>query len=306
MKTKIQKVSDFFFGITYKMIIENNYPDVFKEVFRYGSKNIIFIYQSYWGCCFYNVITNKFFRDNSALDPNRFLPADFESYEENFLTFEDAIENNVNTFSKRIKDLQDEAFSYSVGKLKELSENEYFDHSYRMNVIPNPIKVTVSKGRKFKGEGYLINIEEETSEYGTTYKGVIYDPSNNVIDDCTLKYVNIHEDVKEGYNNWMTNVINNFSNDDFMSELDIQFRHNGMLDFETYVKELNNNIDYSSARNLIKEKAEAKRKEKEEKNKAFKEAKMKDLIEWVKKNTDKEGEEIEKLAERIYKKRYEY
>ena len=33
---------------------------------------------------------------------------------------------------------------------------------------------------------------------------------------------------------------------------------------------------------------------------------MKDLIEWVKKNTDKEGEEIEKLAERIYKKRYEY
>ena len=67
---------------------------------------------------------------------------------------------------------------------------------------------------------------------------------------------------------------------------------------------LSENIDYSSARNLIKEKAEAKRKEKEEKNKAFKEAKMKDLIEWVKKNTDKKGDDILKLAEYIFNKKY--
>ena len=107
----------------------------------------------------------------------------------------------------------------------------------------------------------------------------------------------------------LTKAVQTACTDDDVNKTNLRINKNiiDKTSFANFVKnELTEQIDYSSARNLIKEKEEAKRKEQEEKNKAFMESKMKDLIEWVKKNTDKEGEEIEKLAERIYKKRYVY
>ena len=49
---------------------------------------------------------------------------------------------------------------------------------------------------------------------------------------------------------------------------------------------------------------EAERIKQEAAEKAFKEEKMKDLIQWVIEKTDKQGDEIQELAERIYQKHY--
>ena len=56
-------------------------------------------------------------------------------------------------------------------------------------------------------------------------------------------------------------------------------------------------VDYSTASYPAQE---ARDKAKQE----LKDQKMPELIQWVKDNTNKEGEEIEKLAEHIFNKRY--
>lgn len=305
METKVQKVSDFFYKITYRIIQENNYPKVFNEIFRYGSKNIFVLsigsnrgvpYNVY-----YNNKTGKIFSEYYLEDTN--FPADF-TFEDNMLSFEEALEFGlVNNIA-----LLDGVKSNNINKFMEMNELPKFNF---MNIRYDdvfPLKVMVNGGRKFRGEGYLVDAYEKQDMYGCAYIGEIYDPQTNTINECTLKYVKFHESVLDRYKNYCINIINSCTFDDIdISDLSIKDSIFNRTSFINFVKnELGENIDYSSARNLIKEKAEAKIKEKEEKNKAFKESKMKDLIEWVKKNTDKEGEEIEKLAERIYKKRYEY
>ena len=77
-------------------------------------------------------------------------------------------------------------------------------------------------------------------------------------------------------------------------------------------KNLNNLINYYSlfglkAFNVVDEVKEEIKNEEIKKQEAFikfKNEKMPQLIEWVKNNTDRKGEEIEKLAEHIFNKKY--
>lgn len=300
----INDIQNYFEKITYRMLKENNYPELFKVIFKYGIKNI-FILQigSQHGLTcntYYNNKTGKIFRECYLPDTN--FPADF-SFEDNILSFNEALDMGL------VNDIMilEGAKSRKINKFLSLSELPCFNF---MNVRYDdvfPLKVAVNRGRKFRGEGYIIDAYEVQNRYGCSRVGEIYDPKTNTINECTLDYVEFPNSVLEQYKNYCINIINSCTfNDIDITNLCIKENIVNRTSFINFIKnELGETIDYSSARNLIKEKAEAKRKEKEEKNKAFKESKMKDLIEWVKKNTDKEGEEIEKLAERIYKKRYE-
>lgn len=301
----LDNIQNYFEKITYRMLKENNYPELFKVIFKYGIKNIFVLQNgSQHGLTsntYYNNKTGKIFREYYLPDTN--FPADF-SFEDNMLTFNEALDMGLVNDIMILEGVK----SRKISKFMEMDDlpNFSFLNVRYDNVFP--LKVTVNGGRKFRGEGYIIDAYEVSSNYGSSYVAEIYDPKNNTINECTLNYVEFPKSVLEQYKNYCLNIINSCTfNDIDLTDLTIKDNIINKLSFMNFVKsELGENIDYSSARNLIKEKVEAKRKEKEEKNKAFKEAKMKDLIEWVKKNTDKEGEEIEKLAERIYKKRYEY
>jgi hypothetical protein len=302
----IKVLQDYFAGITYRMLKENNYPNIFKEIFRYGIKNIFIVKSGYNQGIPYNVYYNnkngKVFTEYYCYK-EFYFPADF-TFENNMLSFSEAIEVGfVNT-----DNILNCAKAKRINKINEIDQLPCFNFmDVRYDNI-FPLKITVNRGRKFRGEGYLIDAYEVQGMYGCSRVGEIYDPKTNTINECTLDYVEFPNGVLDQYKKYCIDIINSCTFDDInVEELYINENVIRRTSFMNFVKNsLSENIDYSSARNLIKEKAEAKRKEKEEKNKAFKEAKMKDLIEWVKKNTDKEGEEIEKLAERIYKKRYEY
>lgn len=299
----INNIQDYFEKITWTMLKENNYPGIFREIFKYGSKNIFILNKNCSNSVYvyYNNKTGRIFSEYYTDDTN--FPADF-SINDNILTFDEALElglvNNIMVLEN--------AKSHEIQKFMEMDELPGFNFlDARYNNI-FPLKVTVNRGRKFRGDGYIIDTYEVVSNYGHSYVAEIYDPKANTITDCTLDYVNFPESVLEQFKNYCINIINSCTIDD-VNKTNLRINNNiiNKTLFANFVKkELTEQIDYSSARNLIKEKEEAKRKEKEEKNKVFKESKMKDLIEWVKKNTDKQGEEIEKLAERIYKKKYEY
>lgn len=300
---KLDNIQNFFEKITYNMIKENNYPELFKEIFKYGIKNIFLLQNgSLHGLTsntYYNNKTGKIFKEYYLPDTN--FPVDF-SFEDNMLTFNEALDMGL------VNDIVilEGAKSRKISKFMEMDELPYFNF---LNVRYDdifPLKINVNRGRKFRGEGYIIDAYEVVSNYGHSYTAEIYDPNNNTINECTLDYVEFPKSVLEQYKNYAINIINSCAfNDIDLNYLTIKDNIVNKLSFMNFVKsELNENIDYSSARNLIKEKDEAKKKAREEKNKAFKESKMKDLIEWVKKNTDKQGEDIEKLAERIYNKRY--
>lgn len=299
----LDNIQNYFEKITYRMLKENNYPELFKVIFKYGIKNI-FVLQNgsengLTSNTYYNNKTGKIFREYYLPDTN--FPADF-SFEDNMLTFNEALDMGL------VNDIMilEGAKSRKISKFTEMDELPNFNF---LNVRYDdifPLKINVNRGRKFRGEGYIIDAYEVVSNYGHSYSAEIYDPKNNTINECTLDYVEFPESVLEQYKNYAINIINSCTfNDIDLTNLSIRDSIINKLSFINFVKsELGEKIDYSSARNLIKEKAEAKKKAREEKNKAFKESKMKDLIEWVKKNTDKQGEEIEKLAERIYNKHY--
>ena len=87
-------------------------------------------------------------------------------------------------------------------------------------------------------------------------------------------------------------------------ESDIEFKDHDFIlyTYDNFIDWLKNkyydpSIDWSKAKDIEQEKQDKKSEE-------FKKKKMLELIEWVKNNTDKKGDEIEKLAERIFKKRY--
>lgn len=299
----VDNIQKFFEKISFKMIKENNYPGIFREIFKYGSKNIFVLNKNWSGSeyVYYNNKTGRMFSEYYTNDT--IFPADF-SIDENILTFNEALElglvNNImileNAKSREIQQFME---------MDELPGFNFLDARYN-NIFP--LKVTVNRGRKFRGEGYITDAYVVESRYGKSYIAEIYDPKANTISECTLDYVNFPESVLEQFKNYSISIINACTDDD-VNKTNLRINKNiiDKTSFANFVKnKLTEQVDYSSARNLIKEKEEAKRKEQEEKNKAFMESKMKDLIEWVKKNTDKEGEEIEKLAERIYKKRYIY
>lgn len=187
------------------------------------------------------------------------------------------------------------------------------------------MRVSVDGGRKFKGEGYLIGVDESSYRFATpmyrsryygtpdnfgvstTYTALIWNPIDNTINRANLKYVKYmdSEEIMEKYIFWAKSRINNSTINDIKSNnkynngcyiLDIDYS------FETFISEVwapEHNIGdvVSTAYDPYLE--ELKKKESE-----FRASKMPEIIEWVKNNTDKRGEDIMILALHIYNKNY--
>lgn len=184
------------------------------------------------------------------------------------------------------------------------------------------LRIKVEKGRKFKGEGYLIGVEESnyryatpmfrthTSDFGisTTRTALIWNPIDNTINRANAQYLQFMDSDKimEEYTFWAKNIIMNSKISDIHSNnrynlggfiLDIDYSFTRFMD-EVWMKE--HNIVGSYPTDAYDPYLEEQKKKQSE----FQASKMPGIIEWVKNNTDKKDEEIIELAIHIFNKKY--
>lgn len=279
---------------------------------QYGVNNIFMVASSYRSmyhddyCSFtyYNNVTGEFFSDEWATAYAAPAYGNFEC-----MPIAKAFENN----------LVDKVKLFEVLKERKLNwiNNFTFNFYYKFDELANlHLRVNVSKGRKWKGTGFLVGtfvrsyqwgvkMWHSNNDYGTSHTryAKIYDPSTNRIETVVSNNVEFvdAEALISKYKEDMINIINNSTSEDIHNRLEIEC---GTITFEQWLESHKNTIDTSTAFDEVENAKKIKEQEQEAKKQAFKEKKMIELIEWVKTNTDKHGDEIQKLAEHIFNKRY--
>ena len=241
---------------------------------------------------------------------------------------------NLEAYTEMLNNMVDINFVFDVAKANKINEvvnSVSIDMKNYIEAIANLglAKVRVDKGRKWKGEGWLVGCFE--SSFSTGYRNIytkqakIYDPATNRIETLPLHNVTIVDtsNILEAYKNEIVKRINNTSISELsisryveimpilissLSALGIDILKsidNGLndkkIEFSYWARSsefLNTEINLENAVDEIEEAKKSKRN-------AFKEKKMTELIEWVKNNTDKKGDDIIKLAEGIFRKKYE-
>jgi hypothetical protein len=186
---------------------------------------------------------------------------------------------------------------------------------------PLYIPVTIIGGRKHKNcQGVLLYGKAYYNMYNgiTEYRPYIMLSTGELVTinsfnylKYTTKWVNTinnyilsEELLKDDIINMFNKIVKNFIdiNDDYiMHEIGESFSHvfeNCLI--SKHYNDLINNIADEKYTKLVNTYIEEKHVEYAK----FKETKMVDLINWVKTNTDKTGDEIYKLAEQIFNKRY--
>lgn len=210
-----------------------------------------------------------------------------------------------------------DAEKYYQWRFKEARQNIIDNSNETFNKVPFS-KVLVNGGRKWKGEGILLNVDVEKYYYGHSYssryygsranystqrKARVYDPKTNRIYTVNADFMhNLDTD------NIVKNVIQEFDKfiDSFITPKYVNCEETAdyLLTKFTNPNEATrgwietHKFDLSNIPDDGQEKENAKQQ-------AFKDGKMADLINWVTtkgyKNTE---EEIRAEAERIFKKRY--
>lgn len=184
------------------------------------------------------------------------------------------------------------------------------------------LRVKIEKGRKFKGEGYLVGVEENHYRYATpmfrthdsdfgistSRTALIWNPIDNTINRANAQYLEFvdAEKIMEEYTFWAKKIIMNATVENIHSNnkynlgcfiLDIDYSFTKFMD-EVWMK--NHNVVGSYPTDAYDPYLEEQKKKQSE----FQASKMPGIIEWVKNNTDKKGEEIIELALHIFNKKY--
>ncbi len=289
-------------------------PGVLKRVRETGIDKIFFVSRDYHGryedddCYFlyWDEVNKEFFDDQWS---TRFAAPSYDLYEMP-IYFGAAWEEGLidkEAYLKIQKKMHLESLS-KIGFDKEVAQN--FN-----------LRVSVNGGRKFKGEGYLVNVEKSSYRYATpmyrnhcdgyglstTYTALIWNPIDNTINRANLRYINYtdSEEIMSQYKEWAEGIINRATINDIKS--------NGNYNLERF----DIDIDYSFKKfmeevwtpthvigDVLNTAYDPEEEERKKKESEFRASKMPEIIEWVKNNTDKKGEDIIKLAIHIYNKNY--
>lgn len=292
---------------------------------KYGIENISMVGYNYHGryedddCNFtyYNNVTGEFFYDEWT---TRFACPYFGCYE--CQTLKTADEKGYVDHEKLYNFKRNQLINYYTNmKIDNYAIGELY------NIIaPLGLRVEVRGGRKWKGIGFLVGtfstsyqwgtkLWRSNNDYGTstTRHAKVYDPLTNKIETVTANHVKFLDldNIIEQYKKDMISIIeattvddlvigkngtsySPYSGDSNTTPININCE---IITFKDYIKTKGNTLNLENAYDVVEE-------EKKAKLNAFKETKMPELIEWVKTNTDKEGDEILKFAEHIFNKRY--
>lgn len=267
--------------------------------------------------------------------PTRYPVYDVQSNEIKFITIETAAEYK-DFLGKTIS--IDTLYDIDNSNYRIILNNmiNYFTYLLDINILnfnigeyalsfninkPLYIPVTIIGGRKHKNsQGVLLYGKAYYNMYNgiTEYRPYIMLSTGEMVTinsfnylKYTTKWVNtinnyilseelLKDDIIGMFNKIVKNIID--INDDYiMHEIGEGFSYvfkNCLI--SKHYNDLINNIADEKYTKLVKTYIEEKHIEHEK----FKETKMVDLVNWVKTNTDKTGDEIYKLAEQIFNKRY--
>lgn len=276
---------------------ERELPSVIGAIAKYGAFNISMTKRDYHGryedddCYFeyYNNVTGEYFEDEWS---TRFAAPSFGLYEH--VWFKQAYDygyvdkNKIfETVKKRLANKYMKVYSY------DLSSN--FKHIAHMG-----LPVNVFKGRKFRGNAYLVDTDILSFCYNMSYLyGILITEDFEI---HRIKYDNIKFDFEsDAFNKFVEaslTAIDNATVDDItinVSGSKVVFGLEvGFMEFSEYVHLHYGNVDMVNEYARILAYQQATEKESE----------MQRIREWVAKNTDKTGEDAERLAEHIYRKNH--
>lgn len=277
---------------------------------QYGAENIFMLSSDYHGhledddCYFvyYNNITGEEFKDTWS---TRFAAPPFGWFET--ITLLDAFENDLVN-----KEVYLEYFKKKVFKHIDVCnpEGKYIDpEKYAKYLLP----VRVEGGRKFKGEGILVDIDTKTYTFGPTYgKGYnqsttatakIYVPEANTFAYCSANYCKFYT-LQDLYNEWVALVTKQVTT---MTVGDVFVTKNSCMDnnhnshimtFEKYLEGYVNPYKY-----VIEALVESE-KQLEIANRCYKKVReVENLEKWVREHmTDVPEADVHTVAERIWRK----
>ena len=184
---------------------------------------------------------------------------------------------------------------------------------------PTAIPVNVVRGRKFKGAGYLIYSISTSLSFGTftkTFtKPAILDPTTGIIHIInSFEYIEYDNEFRNNFKNLVVKGLKmNEATVYSLAHLwayKMSYSYCDKINYNSKVKSLGNTgAKYIDIPEIVKLSINANIAKREFENKiareALKKEKMPAIIEWVKNNTDKKtDEDIKKLAEHIFNKKY--
>ena len=273
------------------------FPYAMEAIAEYGAENIFLVAESYRGgyhddyasFTYFNNVTGEEFSDNWT---TAFACPSYNSYK--CLPLRDAFAAGLVNLEMFLKFKRQQ-----ITEMLESAQPTYMDAD---QLEKYKLLVKVERGRKWKGTGYVVG--SRTMRFGwkeVTYMN-IFDPEANIINEISSENVDAME-LAPLFEQWREEMKERAR----VATVDcLQVSEEGNctypdlhIPFKAWLAIRANGItvDCSTAAHPAKE---ARDKKKEE----FKAVKMVELIEWVKTNTDKQGDEIQALAERIYAKRY--
>ena len=288
-------------------------PYILDKMMEVGIDKIFFVGRDYHGryedddCYFtyWNEAEKKFEHDEWS---TRFAAPSYDLYEMP-IAFSLAWEEGM---------IDKEAYLEHMKSLNlDILTNLHFNKDIAENYC---LRVKIDGGRKWKGEGYLISISESSYRFATpmfrnhnddfgvstSRTAVIWDPMTNTINRANAQYLKFidAEDIMEKYTYWAKSVIMNATIENIHPAsnfgrcvLDIDYSFEKFMS-DVWAKEHNIPSEYYA--NAYDAEAEEKRRKLSE----LSTEKMPGIIEWVKNNTDKTGDEVMKLAVHIFNKNY--
>ena len=292
-----------------------------------GLENVFYVGENYRGLyhddyctfTFFNNLTGEFFYDEwttAAACPS------CDSYYEGIYTVKEGLELGLIDMEK--------VFALNKKRFESMIENNA-EKIFRSESLENNgfyPRVKVSRGRKWRGEGYLIDMETNVYHFGPTY-GRGYNTSTSTtarilsLEDFQIHYCNADylefvevEKITEMYKVWAKNIIARMFQDVYnskyyfnqdtltwkiLSGLEDQFD----FSVEKFFERHNEMANHISRMNTITINAyDAKEFERKAQYSRRLAEQLPNVIEWVKENTDKTtDDEIMELALHILNKR---
>jgi hypothetical protein len=271
------------------------FPRAMEAIAEYGAENIFLVSEVYHGMYhddyayfeYYNNVTGETFKDQWT---TAFCCPAYQFYK--CVTIEDAWECGFVNAEKWLKSKKEELLAYlSAAAIPHIPVAE---------LIKAKALVSVRKGRKWQGTGYIIKKRDMKFGYKSVTYAIIFDPMTMTINEVNADYVQIEdmECLEKMWKQECKDMITALQPSDVVVS-NGRIETGCKVDFISWLTKRNEGVilDYSEASWPAQEARDKKASE-------FKEKKMAELVEWVKTNTDRKGDDIQALAERIFARRY--
>lgn len=199
----------------------------------------------------------------------------------------------INNEIREINDIYENPNHRHYNTWAELSTWEWKDY------INDRLMVVVDKGRKWKGVGYLVALEEEVYYHHRNILALVYDPIENAMHKVTAKMVRLHPSYKENYRSYIEYILRTEYDDE--ASLPKGFGIDFHMSFQVFLHRCKSFIDIPKDVRYPEE--EVRLEKLAHKKEEFKLKKFPELVKWAQ-SKGKVGEEAIALAEKVWQKHY--